>query len=148
MSTVNNVYREQCHKSSCWQVDCNWEWEDEHVQRRYSVWWSFEDQMLCGRYEEIRRCKGEQVYWCLSEQMEDSIETFWRGCEGYSQVNNLSCLWNQGCLQNVQELFFFYFFIKVDFKIKFMSCLKNQSWYKNGAKTPIFWIFVMVHVFG
>ena len=76
-------------------------------------------------------------------------ETFWRGCEDYSQVNNLSCLWNQGCLQNVQELFFFFLsFIKVDFKIKFMSCLKNQSWYKNGAKTPIFWIFVMVHVFG
>ena len=75
-------------------------------------------------------------------------ETFWRGCEDYSQVNNLSCLWNQGCLQNVLELFFksrlisrlnswVALKIKVDIKMR-----QNPHFYptqcKNGKMEPIF----------
>ena len=73
MSIVNNVSRAPVDRLtvkfagewSFWSIQAlwgpllDWEWEDEHVQRRYSVWWSFEDQMQCGRSEEIRRCKGE-----------------------------------------------------------------------------------------
>ena len=65
---------------------------------------------------------------------DDDIQTFahghfgsnrWeiRGCEIFSQVRRWKfslVFWNQGWIQNVQEL---YFEINLDFKVNFMSCL-------------------------
>ena len=85
------------------------------------------------------KTRGSFKLISFTSSSELTNETFWRGCEDYSQVNNLSCLWNQGCIQNVQELFFFLIFSsRLILRLNSWVALKIKVEFKMAPKRPFF----------
>ena len=84
------------------------------------------------------KTRGSFKLISFTSSSELTNETFWRECEDYSQVNNLSCLWNQGCLQNVQELFFFIFSSRLILRLNSWVALKIKVEIKMAPKRPFF----------